>query len=233
MDKTDNRAESPEQLPVARAERGHSISGGRPKGILKNPSSDGHRPTTLQWDEQNIEENEAQRTERMKITEPKTPYVRYNPETDTVENMDKIPGFELDQSEPYHSHSSASEAGGPSPSSSRRSSGTGGEKMVHVEIPREFGAGDESGSELEDEETKEKRKKFARMRGSHYKNEAEAMRRASQLMDEEEDEEDDDAEMDEQDEDPDETKPPKKVNGVNGKHGKTIPPVPPLPSNLQ
>lgn len=31
----------------------------------------------------------------MKITEPKTPYVRYNAELDTVENMSDIPSFDL------------------------------------------------------------------------------------------------------------------------------------------
>lgn len=41
--------------------------------------------TSLQWDEANIALTELQKDSLMKITEPKTPYVRYNAETDTVE----------------------------------------------------------------------------------------------------------------------------------------------------
>ncbi len=41
--------------------------------------------SSLQWDEENLALNEAQKDSQMKITEPKTPYVRYNAETDTIE----------------------------------------------------------------------------------------------------------------------------------------------------
>ena len=40
---------------------------------------------SLTWDEQNIAETEIGKDSLMKITEPKTPYVRYNAETDEVE----------------------------------------------------------------------------------------------------------------------------------------------------
>ena len=39
----------------------------------------------LQWDEENLALTEIQKDSLMKITVPKTPYVRYNAETDTVE----------------------------------------------------------------------------------------------------------------------------------------------------
>ncbi|KAF9450679.1 hypothetical protein P691DRAFT_664822, partial [Macrolepiota fuliginosa MF-IS2] len=39
----------------------------------------------LQWDEENLALTEIQKDSLMKITEPKTPFVRYNAETDTVE----------------------------------------------------------------------------------------------------------------------------------------------------
>jgi protein phosphatase inhibitor 2 len=38
----------------------------------------------LQWDEENLSLTEIQKDSLMKITEPKTPYVRYNPETDEI-----------------------------------------------------------------------------------------------------------------------------------------------------
>lgn len=41
--------------------------------------------SSLSWDEENLALTEIQKDSLMKITEPKTPYVRYNAETDTVE----------------------------------------------------------------------------------------------------------------------------------------------------
>jgi len=41
--------------------------------------------SSLQWDEENLALTEIQKDSLMKIMEPKTPYVRYNAETDTVE----------------------------------------------------------------------------------------------------------------------------------------------------
>ncbi|KAJ7228208.1 hypothetical protein GGX14DRAFT_554311 [Mycena pura] len=73
-----------------------SASNPKPKGILKNapqtpgtPGAVGH----LQWDEENLALTEIQKDSLMKITEPKTPYVRYNAETDTVEG--EIPNLDL------------------------------------------------------------------------------------------------------------------------------------------
>jgi protein phosphatase inhibitor 2 len=39
----------------------------------------------LQWDEENLALTEIQKDSLMKITEPKTPYVRYNAELDEIE----------------------------------------------------------------------------------------------------------------------------------------------------
>src|ERR1700733_15084739 len=41
--------------------------------------------SSLQWDEENIALTELQKDSQMKITEPKTPYVRYNAELDEIE----------------------------------------------------------------------------------------------------------------------------------------------------
>jgi hypothetical protein len=45
---------------------------------------------SLRWDEANLEITEAQKDSTMKVDEPKTPYVRYNSETDEVLNLDGI-----------------------------------------------------------------------------------------------------------------------------------------------
>ncbi|KAJ7223944.1 hypothetical protein C8J57DRAFT_1391036 [Mycena rebaudengoi] len=71
-----------------------SASNPKPKGILKNtPQTPGGGGHSLQWDEENLALTEIQKDSLMKITEPKTPYVRYNAETDTVEG--EIPNLDL------------------------------------------------------------------------------------------------------------------------------------------
>ncbi|GAA5896952.1 phosphatase inhibitor 2 family protein [Sporobolomyces salmoneus] len=200
-----------------------------PRGILKNANShsssqshaqgQGHASSGhgLAWDEANLSLNEVQKDSTMKITEPKTPYVRYNAETDQVMDLDKIPGFELGQtslgSPPLSSSSSSTRDN----SGSRRGS-EGSEKMVRVERTNSFNSeksasdgvssdsmvldgeagatsvaatGESSDDEEpQDEETKEHRKQFAQKRGRHYSNEAEAMKRAQALMASEDDDDD-------------------------------------------
>ncbi|KAF9567389.1 hypothetical protein CPC08DRAFT_627043 [Agrocybe pediades] len=66
----------------------------KPKGILKNaPHTANPNGHSLQWDEENLALTEIGKDSLMKITEPKTPYVRYNAETDTVEG--DIPNLDL------------------------------------------------------------------------------------------------------------------------------------------
>ncbi|GAA5884245.1 hypothetical protein JCM3774_003590, partial [Rhodotorula dairenensis] len=89
----DQRTSPPARKPS------HS-SGVRPRGILKNahhtpsssssPASAHPQPHAgqLAWDEANLSLNDLQKDSTMKITEPKTPYVRYNPETDEVMDLD-------------------------------------------------------------------------------------------------------------------------------------------------
>ncbi|KAJ1803392.1 hypothetical protein LPJ56_005846, partial [Coemansia sp. RSA 2599] len=54
----------------------------QPKGILKRRSDSPEKNTHLRWDEDNIRITEAQKDAKMKVDEPKTPYIRYNPELD-------------------------------------------------------------------------------------------------------------------------------------------------------
>ena len=78
----------------------------KPRGILKHPAlprappsaepasappggeAPPHSGRGLVWDEANLSLNEVQKDSTMKITEPKTPYVRYNAETDEVMDLD-------------------------------------------------------------------------------------------------------------------------------------------------
>jgi len=71
---------------------------GKPKGILKNapPLTSNNSSNHLTWDEENLAATEIGKDSLMKITEPKTPYVRYDAETDTVEGMSDIPPFTLE-----------------------------------------------------------------------------------------------------------------------------------------
>jgi len=195
-----------------------SVSGVKPKGILKNASASSN-PQHLQWDEANIALTELQKDSQMKITEPKTPYVRYNAETDEVEG--DIPSLDLgghfsDPTSPIPTHSPTSATGADysNPSSRRTSfsSGTGRSSSIpgrsssrsssrstsftlpneakgDIKSQRPAEPGDdeiEEDPEM-DPEAAAKHAEFVRARGRHYSNEAEAMKVARQLMDEEED----------------------------------------------
>ncbi|GAA5947057.1 hypothetical protein JCM3765_002133 [Sporobolomyces pararoseus] len=129
-----------------------------PRGILKNAHSSHSSQSQSQsqsqshglaWDEANLSLNEVQKDSTMKITEPKTPYVRYNAETDEVMDLDKIPGFELGQTSfnsppPPPSNSSSSDLPPPPSTTSTRDQSNirrgseGSEKMVRVERTNSF-----------------------------------------------------------------------------------------------
>jgi len=228
-----------------------SRTNSKPKGILKNapptyPTSQQH---SLQWDEENLALTEAQKDSQMKITEPKTPYVRYNAETDTVEG--DIPSLDLNgrtaspgvlsPERPQSPSSSTGATGGGSTPSSRRTSFSSNGRTSTPSGRPESGRssrstsfnlpddaretirldGRQPGDEVEweemDEETAAKHAAFLRARGRHYSNEAEAMKMAAKLIDEEDDEESASIDRDSIDEDSlmsvdDEV--PVKVNGV-------------------
>jgi len=207
---------SPTGVPLHR-----STSHPKPKGILKNaPHSQNSQSHSLQWDEENLALTEIQKDSLMKITEPKTPYVRYNAETDEIEG--EIPEFHLgnkyitespplspvsstgaDTSGPSSRRTSISSSGGGRPSSAAgRSASTSSSRSTSFSLPRdsarEMRSGGENtglGEEVEegeemDPEAAEKHAAFLRARGRHYSGEAEAMKRAKQLLNGEEDEDD-------------------------------------------
>ncbi|KAI0638529.1 hypothetical protein C8Q77DRAFT_1091591 [Trametes polyzona] len=200
-------------------------SSGKPKGILKNApvtTPGGTQAQHLQWDEENLALTEAQKDSHMKITEPKTPYVRYNAETDTVEG--DIPALDLNGrvASPVSparavspvSSTGATATGGESGPPSRRtsfsSSSAGGRsstpgrtsrsssRSTSFNLPNEAREvirldGRQPGDEVEfeeemDEEAAKKHAEFVRARGRHYSNEAEAMKMAKKLMEEDDEE---------------------------------------------
>ncbi|KAF8841605.1 hypothetical protein BDN67DRAFT_967029 [Paxillus ammoniavirescens] len=192
-----------------------SASNPKPKGILKNaaPQPAGQQQHSLQWDEDNIALTEIEKDSLMKITEPKTPYVRYNAETDEVEG--DIPDLHLGaragspaSCSPRSLSPVSMMASGPSSrraslsSVGRNSSGRSGSatssRSTSFNLPNEARGeivdsgkrepGDEIETEEEmDEETAAKHAAFVRARGRHYSNEAEAMKKAPLLMDEDDD----------------------------------------------
>ncbi|GBE79857.1 predicted protein [Sparassis crispa] len=198
-----------------------SRSNSKPKGILKNAPPASGTGQHLQWDEENLALTEAQKDSQMKITEPKTPYVRYNAETDTLEG--DIPALDLNGingrvASPVSSlrgqspsSSTGATGGGSTPSSRRTSFSSNGRTSTPVgrgsgsssrstsfNLPSEARdsirledsqPGDEIEFEEEmDEETAAKHAAFVRARGRHYSNEAEAMKMAKKLMEEDDEE---------------------------------------------
>ncbi|KZV62367.1 hypothetical protein PENSPDRAFT_739387 [Peniophora sp. CONT] len=242
----------------------------KPKGILKNAPAPAPAPAPavptppitpgqhLQWDEENLALTEAQKDSQMKITEPKTPYVRYNAELDEVEG--DIPGFSLAgdraasssplsspkaaasepaEDTPAQATSSGSGSGPssrrPSVSSNHRSSSRSSSRSTSFTLPSDargdFIVVGAEGGEVEEEEemdpeTAEKHAAFVRARGRHYSNEAEAMKRAREMMDED-DEDSGVADVD------DSSDPDRMDEDHPAPNGRAIPPVPPLPANLR
>ncbi|KAI0340749.1 hypothetical protein BDW22DRAFT_1333491 [Trametopsis cervina] len=189
---------SPHHPPMSR-------SNSKPKGILKNaPPLGGSGQQHLQWDEENLALTEAQKDSQMKITEPKTPYVRYDAETDTVDG--EIPQLDLGVAasmlprsfSPTSSVAATDGESGPpsrrtSFSSNGRTASSGGgpgsrssSRSTSFNLPNDARDvirldGRQPGDEVEfdeemDEETAAKHAAFVRARGRHYSNEAEVMK---------------------------------------------------------
>ncbi|KAM6496127.1 hypothetical protein JOM56_008833 [Amanita muscaria] len=189
-----------------------SSSQPKPKGILKNaPPLPGTSNHSLQWDEENLALTEIQKDSLMKITEPKTPFVRYNAETDTIEG--EIPNLDLGRGyvqspprTPEPSSPTGADTSGPSSrrtsfSSSGRPSGrsasSSSSRSTSFSLPNDskkdvteegYGGGEEVEIEEMDEETAKKHAEFVKARGRHYSNEAMAMKRARELIQKDDDE---------------------------------------------
>ncbi|KAJ1726497.1 hypothetical protein LPJ61_005143, partial [Coemansia biformis] len=70
------------------------LGSAKPKGILKkaNEADVPANGARLRWDEDNLKITEAQKDAKMKVDEPPTPYIRYNPdeEADWQEEMEDL-----------------------------------------------------------------------------------------------------------------------------------------------
>ncbi|KAA1098056.1 hypothetical protein PGT21_027560 [Puccinia graminis f. sp. tritici] len=212
-------ADTESSTPTARSalmnNRTNSASVLSPKGILKNKiGPQESRSPHLTWDEPNLALNDLNRDSTMKITEPKTPFVRYNAETDEVMDLESIPDFDLGRassssSSSQHQASAVHEepmatdddqSQNPSSSmrrfsssSSRRGSGSTERRQVLVQPPvgPSSTAGDDALDDEEDEadldpDARAKHDAFVRARKGHYGNEAEAMKKARELAEREE-----------------------------------------------
>jgi len=213
-----NEQEIPHHVPLAR-----SASNPKPKGILKKASlppaaATGAHGQSLSWDEENLALTEIQKDSLMKITEPKTPYVRYNAETDEVENLSDIPSLSLNERPSSHPSTpgTASPAAAfivaPLPptedsdppsrrasfSNQGRSSSRSSSRSTSFNLPdvdsgrmKVDGAGEQGEVEEDEEldpEAAAKRAAFIRARGRHYSHEADAMKQAQALTDDDDEE---------------------------------------------
>ncbi|ODV92530.1 hypothetical protein CANCADRAFT_43133 [Tortispora caseinolytica NRRL Y-17796] len=128
----------------------------------------------LQWNEENINANEAAKTPKMKITEPDTPYAgSHEPEYyDYNDEPEEIPDLELGEPE-------VAPEDDPSIEASRI--------IVDPSIQKQ-----ESSDVVEDDtESSTKHKEFEEKRKKHYDHAGDALRIARQLAEEEEAEVDD------------------------------------------
>ncbi|CAG8564160.1 16179_t:CDS:2 [Funneliformis mosseae] len=154
-----------------------------PKSILKKPSINFQsKVPKLKWDEDNIQLTEAQKNSTMKITEPKTPYIHYNQETDEImTDLETIPGLALGSSSIGSSSNQGSSGVSPVGSLSSVSPSS-------AHFPDSIKDDWDSENSEEGEETKAKRKKFAQLRAKHY-NMKEALRLGHKLVEEDVDDE--------------------------------------------
>ncbi|KAL2891057.1 Glc8 protein [Ceratocystis lukuohia] len=139
---------------------------------LSQPAENDENAPRLKWDEANLYLTEQERTAKMKIDEPKTPYARhYNPDDDPSD--DEIPGMDLGEPE------EAVPEIPPVPSP----------KAVHVDESMAVGHDDDELAGMSPEE-REKHRKFEEMRKKHYemKNVAALLAHAAEDDDEDDEE---------------------------------------------
>ncbi|KAI7870242.1 hypothetical protein BDF14DRAFT_1741406 [Spinellus fusiger] len=131
------------------------------KGILKknHQTQRSNLDPRLKWDEANLELTEAQKDAVMKVDEPKTPYIHYNPETDEVLNMPEG-GYDIKAA-----HEEPEEFSLDTGNESDRSSTSSSRKGRRVYLSDDDWDSDDK---EEDEQTRKQHDEFAKKRAMHY-----------------------------------------------------------------
>ncbi|KAJ2158847.1 hypothetical protein GGF46_003466 [Coemansia sp. RSA 552] len=146
---------SPARGQQERPATDHYDLGDKPKSILKKSTEAATTGTHLRWDEDNLRITEAEKGGRMKITEPLTPYIKYNPENDV--DLEDMEDLRLT-----------------SGMTSRSSSVASSPKRAQVIDPADWesdgsnGGGGGGGGEEETEADKARHERFRKMRQQHY-----------------------------------------------------------------
>ncbi|KAJ1648465.1 hypothetical protein J3B02_003090 [Coemansia erecta] len=153
------------------------------KGILKRYKYSPEEATThLRWDEDNIRTTEAQKDSKMKVDEPKTPFMRYNPELDA--DLQEMEDLKLT-----------------SDMSSRSSSVMSSPKRAQVVVSPGWTTDSEDEGEEVNEEEKAKHKEFVKKRNRHYHAEGKYVHSDVPLDDSDESLDNDEDDKDDDDED--------------------------------
>ncbi|KAJ2710983.1 hypothetical protein H4R19_003473 [Coemansia spiralis] len=122
----------------------------KPKSILKKAHENDvpANGTRLRWDEDNLKITEAQKDAKMKVDEPPTPYIRYNPD-DEADWQEEMEDLKL-----------------ASGISSRSSSVASSPKRAQVVAPSDWVS--QSEDEGDTEVDKAKHERFRQLRQQHY-----------------------------------------------------------------
>ncbi|KAI9138585.1 hypothetical protein BKA69DRAFT_1090858 [Paraphysoderma sedebokerense] len=109
----------------------------QPKPILKRSISSCDKAQRIKWDEDNIQLTGEGRGTRQKITEPKTPYIHYNLDSDEVLGVtSEIPPFELTQALEPLASSNFNSSLSTSNSGSNSLSGSSQNLHIHSHYPK-------------------------------------------------------------------------------------------------
>ncbi|KAJ1818959.1 hypothetical protein LPJ60_004045 [Coemansia sp. RSA 2675] len=123
-----------------------------PKSILKRPTDTPEKGAHLRWDEDNLRVTEAQKDAKMKVDEPRTPYIRYNPELDA--DLQEMEDLKLT-----------------SDLSSRSSSVASSPKRAHIVAPQDWISESEEEEGPSGADKAKHHEQFRKLRRDHYRSE--------------------------------------------------------------
>ncbi|KAJ3132378.1 hypothetical protein HK100_005361 [Physocladia obscura] len=211
------------------------------KGILKRPNSVVGLADYSQEPEDNLMITEAQKTSTMKITEPKTPYIHYNINTDEISgHTGEVPPMVLNSALEYvamnmQNTASSSSFMLTSDTDSIKSANSSTKGSTHFASTGDWDDDDENadGTAGMTPEEREKHLKFEKMRAEHY-NMKYSLAEARKMMAEEDDDDEDDTggNYDDDDESDEERDGEFGENGMHTSSKRGIPEVPAIPESF-